>query len=62
MTNQDILSIDEIVEALKDKRLYVIARRTGLSYPTVKKLADGKKENYTLDTLKRISNYINHSH
>ena len=58
MSDNDILSIGQIKEALKDKRLYVVAESTGLSYPTIKKLADGKELNYTVDTLKAISKYV----
>ena len=53
-----ILSLSEIKEGLKDKRLYVVAKRTGLSYPTLKSLADGLDQNYTTDTLKTVSKYI----
>ena len=58
MDNTEILTIKEIADALKDRKLYHVANATGLSYPTVKKFADGKDENYTLDTIKKISEYI----
>lgn len=61
MSDNDILSIGQIKEALKDKRLYMVARATGLSYPTIKKLADGKELNYTVDTLKAISKYVRYT-
>ena len=53
-----LLTSEQIVKGLKHKRLYVVAERTGLSYPTVRKLADGDDENYTMKTVKRISDYI----
>ena len=58
MTDNQIATIQEIAEFLKDKRLYVVAEMTGLSYPTIKKFHDGKEENYTYDTLKKITAYI----
>ncbi|RTL05706.1 hypothetical protein EKK58_07385 [Candidatus Dependentiae bacterium] len=54
-----ILSLEQIKKGLKDKRLQVVADRTGLSYPTLKSLADGKTQNYTTETLKTVSNYLN---
>lgn len=56
--DSDILTAEQIQGGLKDKRLYRVAEATGLSYPTVKKLAEGKELNYTIDTLKAISRYI----
>ena len=58
MLNHEILSLTEIQEDLKDKRLYIVAKKTGISYPTIKKLAEGKDCNYTIKTLKSISQYI----
>ncbi len=58
MPNDDFLSLEEIKNLLADKRLYVIARKTGLSYPTIKKLADGKVENYTYKTLLLVNKYL----
>lgn len=54
----ELMSLEEIQERLKDKRLYIVAKITGLSFPTLKKLADGKKENYTYNTIKTVSNYL----
>ncbi|RTL03533.1 hypothetical protein EKK58_12760 [Candidatus Dependentiae bacterium] len=53
-----ILSLKQIQQGLKDKRLSVVAERTGLSYPTLKSLSDGKDQNYTTETLKTVSNYL----
>ena len=58
MSNQELLSLKEIQKQLQDKRLYVIARETKLSYPTIKKLADGKPDNYTYNTISKVSNYL----
>lgn len=53
-----ILPLHVIKDYLSDKRLYVVAKETGLSYPTLRKLADGVETNYTLNTMRAISEYI----
>lgn len=58
MSNEEILSLEKIELLLKDKRLYVISKATGLSFPTLKKLADGKKDNFTYKTIKIVSDYL----
>jgi len=56
--NEEILSLNEIQNGLKDMRLYLVAKRIGVSYPTLKKLSEGKDLNYTSKTLKTVSKYI----
>ena len=58
MPNEELLSLEDIQLLLKDKRLYVVSEATGLSFPTLKKMADGKKENFTYKTIKAISDYL----
>jgi len=58
MTNKKLLSLPEIRRILKDRRLYVISQSTGLSFPTLKKLADGEKDNFAYNTIKVISDYL----
>jgi DNA-binding Xre family transcriptional regulator len=58
MSNEELLSLEDIQLLLKDKRLYVVSEATGLSFPTLKKMADGKKENFTYKTIKAISDYL----
>jgi hypothetical protein len=57
MSNEELLSLEDIQLLLKDKRLYVVSKATGLSFPTLKKMADGKKENFTYKTIKAVSDY-----
>ena len=59
MSKEELMSLEEIREKLQDKRLYIVAKLTELSYPTVKKLADGKPENYTYNTIFKLSKYLN---
>jgi DNA-binding Xre family transcriptional regulator len=58
MSKKELLSLENIQLLLKDKRLYVVSKATGLSFPTLKKMADGKKENFTYKTIKAISDYL----
>ena len=58
MTNEELMSLKEIQKQLQDKRLYVVARAINLSYPTLKKLADGKLDNYTYNTISKVSEYL----
>ncbi len=58
MSNEELLSLEDIQLLLKDKRLYVVSKATGLSFPTLKKMADGKKQNFTYKTIKAVSDYL----
>jgi len=52
-----LLSIAEIRDLLADRRLTIVAEKSGLSYPTVKRVADGE-EGITLATLRKLSAYF----
>ncbi len=54
----NILSIPEIAKYLKGKQLYIIAKETGISYPTLAKFFNKKQHNFTLDTLLKMTDYI----
>lgn len=56
--NDDLLTLEEIKILLEDKRLYVVAKKTGLTYPTIKKFADGKAENCAYVSLIKINKYL----
>tara|TARA_R110000782_G_scaffold202168_1_gene290804 strand:- start:126 stop:326 length:201 start_codon:yes stop_codon:yes gene_type:complete len=58
MTTKDLMTLEDMQEALKDKKLYVVAKATGLTYPTLKKIADGKVSNHTYSTLLKVSDYL----
>jgi len=58
IVDNQLLSLTDIQNGLGDKKLYVVSRATGLSYPTLKKLADGEPGNYTMGTLRKVSEYI----
>ncbi len=52
-----MLDLHKIRELLRDRRLTVVAESCGLSYPTVKHVADGG-ENVTLATITKLSEYL----
>ena len=54
----NVLSLKEIREYLEDKKIGVVSARSGLSYASVRNLFVGAKQNYTLETLEKISKYI----
>ena len=54
-----ILDLEEIKKRLKGARLLRVADETGLSYPTVNKLATGEVENYSFKTIRLMSEYLN---
>ena len=58
MKNDQIMNLDDIKDKLKDKRLYIVSERTGISYPILNKLSKGEDSNYTIDTLKKVSTYL----
>lgn len=57
-TKAPLLTLEQIKNNLADKRLYKVAEITGLSYPTLKKMADGEDANYTMATVQAVSQYI----
>jgi len=57
MIDDSTMTLRQVQEGLKDRRLTVVAEETGLSYPTVKKVADGSHL-VTLQTLKKLSDYL----
>jgi hypothetical protein len=58
MTN--LIPIDDIRNALQDRRLTVVAEKCGLSHPTVKAIASGN-EKISLNTWKKLSDYLSDS-
>jgi hypothetical protein len=56
----ELIPIDDIRNALQDRRLTVVAERCGLSHPTVKAVADGNEE-ISVKTWKKLSDYLSDS-
>ena len=58
---EPLLTLKQIEHGLKDKRLHSVAKKIDVSYPTLRKLADGVDKNYTYKTLEKVSKYIRRS-
>ena len=56
----NLIPIDDIRNALQDRRLTVVAEKCGLSHPTVKAIASGN-EKISLNTWKKLSEYLSDS-
>jgi hypothetical protein len=56
----DLIPLDDIRNALQDRRLTVVAEKSGLSHPTVKAVADGNQQ-ISLNTWKKLSEYLKES-
>lgn len=52
-----MLTIEEIQDALKDRRLRIVAQSCGLSYPTVLAVKEGRT-NPSYETIRVLSDYI----
>ena len=56
----NLIPIDDIRNALQDRRLTVVAEKCGLSHPTVKAIASGN-EKISLNTWKKLRDYLSDS-
>ena len=57
MNQPNIMTIEQVRDALKDRRIGVVADACGLSYPTVKAIADGET-GAKYETVKVLSDYL----
>lgn len=53
-----MLTVKEIQEKLEDRKLQVVADKTGVHYNTLKNIKDGKNTNPTFKVIKSISEYL----
>jgi hypothetical protein len=53
-----MLSLDQIIPALKDRNLTEVSKRTGLSYMTVWRVSTGDHKNVEYETVKKLSEYL----
>lgn len=52
-----MMNLEQIKEALQDRKLTVVADKTGLSYDTIRRVASGEGD-YHVSTLQKISDYL----
>lgn len=50
--------LDAIRNALKDRKLSVVAEQTGLSYLTIKKIRDGETKDPSLSVAIKLAEYL----
>lgn len=53
----DLLPLSTIRDLLRDRRLTVVAEKSGLTHPTVKRIADGD-EAISVTTWRKLSDYL----
>ena len=51
--------VEEIRRKLKDRRLYMVAKATGITYQTLLDIREGKTMNPTIMTVEKIKEYFN---
>lgn len=52
------MTLPSIRDALKDRRLQVVADATGIHYNTLKNIRDNPKANPTWEVLRSVSDYL----
>lgn len=52
------MTIDQIREALRDRRLVVVARECGLHENTVYRIMSGANANPSYETIRKLSEYL----
>jgi transcriptional regulator with XRE-family HTH domain len=52
------MSLEEIRQALQDRRLSMVADATGLHYNTVRAISAGENNNPTHETMRLLSEYL----
>lgn len=58
MSKKEILSLDEIRELLRDRKLHIVGAAVGLSYPTIRAVLNNKGGNPTFSTQTKLSDYL----
>ena len=60
MEQDKLLTIEEISEKLKDRKLHIVAKNCSLSYLTVQKMLN-KQTNVNNNSLIKVSDYLTNS-
>lgn len=53
-----MMTLEQVKEGLRDRKLRVVAEATGLAYDTVWRVKSGKTEAVSYEVIKRISDYL----
>ncbi len=52
------MTLDQIIRALADRRLAVVADATGLTRETLRRIRDGKAKKPAHETVRKLSDYL----
>ena len=52
------MTTDQIIAALSDRKITIVARRTGISLGTLYKIQRGQGENIRVSTVNRLAAYL----
>jgi DNA-binding Xre family transcriptional regulator len=53
-----MLTLVQVQEALKDRKIGVVAKATGLNYDTVRRIGNGEVKRVSYDAVAKISAYL----
>jgi hypothetical protein len=53
-----MMTLDQVREVLKDRKLKIVAQGSGLAYDTVRRVAAGSNKAVSYDVVKRLSDYL----
>lgn len=54
----EMLTLEQIQEKLKDRRLYMVAKEIGVSYPTLLAISRGESKNPSYRIIQLICEYL----
>lgn len=53
-----MMTLEQVRQGLQDRKLRAVAQATGLAYDTVWRVATGRMERVSYDTVKALSDYL----
>lgn len=53
-----MLTLDQIKRMLEDRRIDIVSERTGVNRNTIASIKSGHHDNPTLNTMQRLSDYL----
>ena len=56
--DKNMMTLNEVKEALSDRNIREVARRTGLHHETIHRLQSGAIKNPSYETVSRLVNYL----
>ena len=55
-----MMTMEQVIAALSDRNLKEVSRKTGLAYDTVWRVANNRMERVSYETIKTLSDYLEH--